>query len=117
MTRRRRARRGRLAPPDRDQRRAGRAGGAWRLRYDPAIGAAFRTRPPKDQDLWAIWDRVACPTYVLRGARSDLLRPETAAEMTRRGPRARVAEIAGCGHAPALMDAHQIGLVQDWLMA
>ncbi len=41
---------------------------------------------------------------------------ETAAEMTQRGPRARIIEIAGCGHAPALMDEHQIGLVRDWLM-
>jgi pimeloyl-ACP methyl ester carboxylesterase len=71
----------------------------------------------EDLDLWAVWDRVSCPSLVLRGARSDLLLAETAAEMTQRGPRARVVEIAGCGHAPALMDAGQIGLVRDWLMA
>ncbi len=92
------------------------AGGALRLRYDPAIGAAFRDRPVEDLDLWPVWDKVSCPSLVLRGARSDLLSPETAAEMARRGPRARVAEIAGCGHAPALMDAHQIALVRDWLL-
>ncbi len=36
--------------------------------------------------------------------------------MARRGPRARVAKIAGCGHAPALMDEGQIALVRDWLL-
>ncbi len=92
------------------------AGGALRLRYDPAIGAAFRARPVEDLDLWPVRDKVSCPTLVLRGARSDLLLAETAAEMARRGPRAEVAEIAGCGHAPALMDAHQIALVRDWLL-
>jgi pimeloyl-ACP methyl ester carboxylesterase len=93
------------------------AGGAGlRLRYDPAIGAAFQDRPVEDLDLWTVWDKVSCPSLVLRGARSDLLLAETAAEMARRGPRARVVEIAGCGHAPALMDEHQIGLVRDWLL-
>ena len=95
---------------------AAQAGAGLRLRYDPAIGAAFRDRPVEDLDLWPVWDKVSCPTLVLRGARSDLLLAETAAEMTQRGPRARIIEIAGCGHAPALMDEHQIGLVRDWLM-
>ncbi len=54
---------------------------------------------------------------MLRGADSGLLLPETAAEMTRRGPRAELVEIAGCGHAPALMDVDQIALVRDWLVA
>ncbi len=52
----------------------------------------------------------------MRGAESDLLLPETAAEMTRRGPGAELAEIAGCGHAPALMDPAQVACVRDWLL-
>ena len=91
--------------------------GALRLRYDPGIGAAFHVAPPKDVDLWAVWDRLTVPTLVLRGADSDLLLPETAAEMTRRGPRAELTEIAGCGHAPALMDPAQVARVRDWLLA
>ncbi len=38
------------------------------------------------------------------------------AGMADRGPRAEVVEIAGCGHAPALMDQSQIALVRDWLL-
>jgi pimeloyl-ACP methyl ester carboxylesterase len=90
--------------------------GALRLRYDPGIGAAFHAAPPEDVDLWAVWDRLTVPTLVLRGADSDLLLPETAAEMTRRGPRAELTEIAGCGHAPALMDPAQVARVRDWLL-
>lgn len=89
--------------------------GGYRLRYDPAIAEAFKARPIEDVDLWPVWDAIACPTLVLRGAESYLLLPDTAREMTTRGPRAEVVEIAGCGHAPALMDAAQIALVQDWL--
>jgi len=90
--------------------------GALRLRYDPGIGAAFHAAPPEDVDLWAVWDRLTVPTLVLRGADSDLLLPETAAEMTRRGPCAELTEIAGCGHAPALMDPAQVARVRDWLL-
>jgi pimeloyl-ACP methyl ester carboxylesterase len=93
------------------------ADGTLRLRYDPGIGAGFRARPVEDVDLWTVWDRIAVPSLVLRGADSGLLLPETAAEMSRRGPRAEIAEIAGCGHAPALMDLDQIALVRDWLLA
>jgi pimeloyl-ACP methyl ester carboxylesterase len=95
---------------------AGDREGAWRLRYDPGIGVGFRSRPIQDVDLWAVWDRITVPSLVLRGADSGLLLPETAAEMTRRGPRAELAEIAGCGHAPALMDPPQVALVRDWLL-
>lgn len=91
--------------------------GGYRLAYDPAIAAPFRVEEPEDLDLWPLWDAIAIPVLVLRGADSDLLLPETTAEMAARGPRAQVAEIAGCGHAPALMDKRQIALVRDWLLA
>jgi pimeloyl-ACP methyl ester carboxylesterase len=55
------------------------------------------------------------PTLVLRGETSDLLLADTAQEMTRRGPRARLEVIAGCGHAPALNVAQQIALVREFL--
>jgi pimeloyl-ACP methyl ester carboxylesterase len=89
--------------------------GSFRLRYDPAIAAPLQGEI-KDVDLWSLWDRIACPVLVLRGERSDLLLPETAAEMQRRGPKAKVVEIPGCGHAPALMAAEQIALVREFLL-
>jgi pimeloyl-ACP methyl ester carboxylesterase len=91
--------------------------GRLRLRYDPGIAAGFAESPFEDIDLWALWDGIAVPTLVLRGAESDLLPPATAAEMTVRGPKAEVIEIPGCGHAPMLMDEAQISTVRDWLSA
>ena len=88
--------------------------GTYALHYDPAIGDAFQ-EPFEDVDLWALWDRIECPTLVLRGANSELLMRETADEMTRRGPRAELVEFEGCGHAPALMSEDQIAMVHEWL--
>ncbi len=94
-----------------------RDGAQWRLHYDPRIALPLREAEIADVDLWPLWDAVHCPTLVLRGAESDLLLPETAAEMRARGPRAELIEVAGCGHAPALLDADQIDPVRDWLIA
>jgi pimeloyl-ACP methyl ester carboxylesterase len=91
------------------------SGAGYRLHYDPRIGDAFRGREIEDVDLWETWDAIGCRSLVLRGAESDLLLPETAAEMTRRGPKAEVVEIPHCGHAPSLMQPDQIDIVRRWL--
>ncbi len=91
--------------------------GGFALAYDPAIAQAFRQGALQDMDLWHVWDAVRCPVLIQRGAESDLLTADIATEMTRRGPRAELVTIPGVGHAPALMDAEQIALVRDWLVA
>ena len=92
------------------------AEGGWRMRYDPAIAEGFNNREPdKDIDLWPLYESIRCPTLVLRGEHSDLLRRDTAAAMTERGPRARVEEIPGVGHAPSLIQDEQIALVREFL--
>ena len=88
--------------------------GRWGPNYDPALGHAFRTAP-KDVVLWQFWDKVRCPTLLLRGAVSDLLIEKTAEEMTRRGPKAKLVEFAGIGHAPMLMAEDQIRAVREFL--
>lgn len=90
--------------------------GGWAMRYDPAIGDAFRDPQMADVDLWPIYEAIGCPTLVLRGADSDLLRPDTACQMAARGPRARVVEIPDVGHAPTLMDPAQITPIRDFLL-
>ena len=90
------------------------------LHYDPAIGAALRGVTPEiaaagEAALWASYDRIACPTLVLRGADSDVLAPATAAAMASRGPKARVHEFAGVGHAPTLVAADQVAVVRAFL--
>jgi len=92
------------------------ADGNFRPAYDPGIAAAFGGEF-KDVVLWPLWDAITCPTLVLRGAVSDLLLRETAEEMTRRGPKAKLREFAGVGHAPALLATDQIEVVRDFLRA
>jgi len=89
--------------------------GRWRQAYDPAIAVPFKTEPVEDVDLWPMYEAIQCPVLVLRGADSDLLLPETTAEMAKRGPRATVVEFDDCGHAPSLMTAEQIATVRSWL--
>ncbi len=85
------------------------------LSYDPKIATPFRATEVEDVDLWPFWDKIQCPTLLIRGAESDLLLKDTALEMTRRGPKADLVEIEGIGHAPALMDQGQIERVRTWL--
>lgn len=93
------------------------ADGSWGMRYDPDIAIPFRKGPLAEVQMWPIWDAVACPTLLLRGAESDLLLKETAAAMTRRGPRPALVEFEGIGHAPMLMADDQIRVVRDFLLA
>ncbi len=93
-----------------------RSDGTFGLAYDPAIARNVKAAV-QDWDLWPLWDRIAIPTLLLRGADSDLLLPEIAAEMTKRGPHAKLVTWQCVGHAPALMAMDQIGLVKEWLTA
>lgn len=94
------------------------ADGAWRMHYDPRIAEPFRRQiTDKDIELWPTYDAVRCPTFVIRGAQSDLLSRDTAEQMTQRGPRAKLVELPGIGHAPTLLHADQIALVRDFLLA
>lgn len=91
------------------------AAGQLQLHYDPAIADIFSRGPIEDIDLWSVWDRIECPVLVIRGENSDLLRAETAADMTSRGPKAELLTVPGCGHAPALMSADQVDAIVEWL--
>jgi pimeloyl-ACP methyl ester carboxylesterase len=93
------------------------ADGTWQPHYDPQIGDAFRASlPEKDMDLWHFYDAVRCATLVIRGAQSDLVARSTAEQMRSRGPKAKLVEIPGVGHAPTLLNAEQIGIVREFLL-
>ncbi len=99
----------------------------YSLAYDPGIVSGLRRANHGDiefggdflqgVDLWPQWERIKCPTLVLRGAQSDMLLEATAKQMAERGPRARLVEFPGVGHAPWLMTDDQIGVVRDFLLA
>ncbi len=79
--------------------------------YDPAMVRQFIDHP-QDYDQWAQWDALDIPVLCLRGEHSDLLEAPVAERMRQRGPRAVVATIAGCGHAPALNVPEHFALVE-----
>jgi pimeloyl-ACP methyl ester carboxylesterase len=91
--------------------------GRLRPHYDTRIVEVFRaTMPEKDLELWHLYDAVRCPTLLVRGEQSDLVSQQTAAEMASRGPKAKVVEIRGVGHAPTLLQPDQIAVVRDFLL-
>ena len=91
-------------------------------RYDPAIAAPYKAITPAlaqagEALLWQAWDRLTLPTLLLRGAQSDLLSSATAQAMTERGPRARLVEFSGVGHAPMLQQPDQLAAVREFLLS
>ena len=94
--------------------------GALTLHYDPAIAVPFRSATQEsaaqgEAALWQLYDGITADTLLLRGAQSDLLSRETALAMTQRGPKARLVEFEGVGHAPTLVTADQVETVTSFL--
>ena len=62
------------------------------------VDVMVRTMAAFDRhDCWAEWERIACPTLIVRGSVGGLSAVE-AAEMAARQPRARVAVVEDAGH-------------------
>lgn len=89
--------------------------GKWLFRYDPGIGKNYHAVPPADIDLRSYWNGVHGPVLVIRGENSDLLLPETLAEMARR-PHTETLVVPRTGHAPMLMDDFQVGAIRRFLL-
>ncbi len=92
-----------------------------RLHYDPALAVPFKqatqeTTLQSEKTLWQLYDNITAQTLLLRGADSDLLSPATAKAMGERGPKARLVEFAGVGHAPTLVAADQVAAVAGFLL-
>ena len=96
-------------------------GDGFKPHYDPSIAVPFRAITPEmatagEALAWAAYDSLRCATLVIRGADSDLLSHDTATQMTQRGPKARLVEFAGVGHAPMLTATDQITAVRAFLL-
>ena len=99
--------------------------GRWYLHYDPALAQPVKAllQSPNPEEavrqgeaaLWQLYDAIACPTLLLRGAQSDLLSEATVAQMQARGPHPAYVRFEGVGHAPTLVADNQIAAVRDFL--
>lgn len=97
------------------------APGKLRLHYDPALAVPFKQASEAsillgEKTLWQLYDNISAQTLLLRGADSDLLSPATAQAMGQRGPKARLVEFAGVGHAPTVVAANQLAAVAGFLL-
>jgi pimeloyl-ACP methyl ester carboxylesterase len=95
--------------------------GGFTLHYDPAIALPFRrvtqeSAAQGEAALWHLYDNIRASVLITRGADSDLLARETALAMTQRGPKARLAEFEGVGHAPTFVTNNQIEVVASFLL-
>jgi len=95
-------------------------GDGFKPRYDPGIAVPFKAITPEiakagEAMLWQAYDSLRLPVLLLRGAESDLLSHDTAQLMTQRGPKARLVEFAGVGHAPTLQAPDQVAAVSGFL--
>lgn len=96
-------------------------GDGWVLHYDPKIAIAFKAATAEtvavaEATLWALYDQIQCPTLLTRGAETDLLSLATATAMTQRGPKAKLVQFEGVGHAPMFMHDDQINPVVQFLL-
>lgn len=87
------------------------------IRYDPALRESFLAAMNAEMpDLWPLFMALAAkPLAVIRGAGSDVLTAETAAEMRNRIPEMRYAEVPGRGHAPFLDEPEAVETINAWL--
>jgi 2-haloalkanoic acid dehalogenase type II len=88
------------------------------LRYDPALRRAVieQAGASVEVDLWPLFDLLAgVPLLAIRGATSDILAPETAAEMRRRRPDMGYVEIRDRGHVPFLDEPEALDAIARFL--
>lgn len=94
--------------------------GLFKLHYDPAIALPVRattleTAAQAEAMLWQLYDAMTSETLLIRGAESDLISLETAHKMQARGPRAKLVQFEGVGHAPMLVQSDQTKAVEEFL--
>lgn len=94
---------------------------AWVVHYDPSIAVPLRAITPElsrtgEAVMWALYDSITAKVLITRGTDSDLLSRQTALAMTQRGPKARLVEFGGVGHAPTFVSTTQSDVAADFLV-
>ncbi len=87
------------------------------INYDPALREAFlAAMSGGGGDLWPMFEACAdLPLALIRGAESNLLSAQTAAEMQRLRLDMLFAEVPGRGHVPFLDERESLTVIHEWL--
>ena len=87
-----------------------------KITYDPKLLDALLAASGIEIDLWPFFDALdGLPTALIRGANSDLLTAETAAEMRRRRPDMIFAEVPDRAHIPYLDEPESLAAIHEFL--
>lgn len=89
------------------------------INYDPRLrDATLAAGIGPAPDLWPLFDAMNGLTLALiRGAHSDLLSPQTTAQMRARRPDMTFAEVPDRGHVPFLDEPEALHAIAAWLKA
>lgn len=89
------------------------------LDYDPNIARSLGKVKPGALTNFALWRLFGglkkTPLLIVRGETSDILSEDTALEMKRRHPDARLATVPRLGHAPILDEPEAVTAISDFL--
>jgi len=66
-------------------------------------------------DLYSFYDNISIPTLLMRGMNSQIFGKKLAEDMRKRGPRPRLVEFEGVGHAPTLIHLRQLRILEKFL--
>ena len=102
-------------------------GKCFKPHYDPAIlnpydlpellynFTKFGLGSVPELNLYSFYDNISIPTLLMRGMNSQILGKKLADDMTKRGPRPRLVEFEGVGHAPTLIHLDQLRILEKFL--
>lgn len=88
-----------------------------RINYDPKLrDAVLASGEQPTPDLWPLFDALSdLPVALIRGANSELLAAETAAQMRMRRPDMIFADVSDRGHVPFLDEPEALSAIHQWL--
>lgn len=89
-----------------------------KINYDPDLAKVFEFTEdnPAPTDFWPVFEALkGLPLALIRGANSDLLTAETAAEMQARCPEMIFAEVPDRAHVPFLDEPEAVAAIRSWL--
>ncbi len=110
-------------PPDRWRAEAEKhyvqTGAGLTIPYDPSLRTAFLAAfDGPAVDMWPLFDSLAgIPLALIRGANSDLLSPQTAANMLLRRPDMVFSSVAGRAHVPFLDEPESLATLHRFIGA